>query len=188
MIITRTERLILRNWQDQDRDLFFTINSDPEVMAFFSSRRDRVQSDALFDLNRDRIADTGYGFYALALAPSDKAIGFCGLARADLAPLLSDDTIEIGWRLARPFWGQGYVTEAAERLLAYGFDERDLPEIVSFAVAHNARSIAVMRRIGLTQVPDGDFDHPRVLDSHPHLKRHVLYKMTAADYAARKAR
>ena len=96
---------------------------------------------------------------------------------------LSEDAIEIGWRLARPFWGQGYVTEAAQTLLAHAFEERGLLEIFSFAVASNERSIAVMQRIGLTQVPEGDFNHPRVPDSHPHLKRHVLYRMTAEQYA-----
>ncbi|OQP87876.1 GNAT family N-acetyltransferase [Rhizobium rhizosphaerae] len=186
MIIARTERLTLRNWEEKDRDLFFTINSDPQVMEFFSWRRSRAEADALFDQNRARIAETGYGFYALALSRDDAAIGFCGLARADLAPLLPEETIEVGWRLARPFWGHGYVTEAAERLLGYGFEERGLPEIVSFAVANNDRSTAVMRRIGLSHVPDGDFDHPRVADSHPHLKRHVLYRITAEHYAAGK--
>ncbi|PYE37354.1 RimJ/RimL family protein N-acetyltransferase [Rhizobium sp. PP-F2F-G38] len=176
MIITQTERLRIRNWQESDRDLFFEINSDPEVMTFFPFRRDRADADALFDRNRQAIADTGYGFFALALKETDEPIGFCGLAIPDLAPILPIGTVEIGWRLARRHWSKGYVTEAASALLAFGFETRGLEEIVSFAVADNHRSIAVMKRIGLIRAIDGAFDHPRVPDTHPHLKRHVLYR------------
>ncbi|MCD7110807.1 GNAT family N-acetyltransferase [Rhizobium sp. DKSPLA3] len=177
MIIAETERLRIRNWQDPDRDLFFEINSDAEVMTFFPFRRDRAAADALFDRNRDAIADTGYGFFALALKETDEPIGFCGLAVADLVPILPAGTIEIGWRLARRHWSKGYVTEAASALLAFGFETRGLAEIVSFAVADNDRSIAVMERIGLARDIEGDFEHPRVPDTHPHLKRHVLYRL-----------
>ncbi|CZT35577.1 GNAT family N-acetyltransferase [Rhizobium sp. 9140] len=177
MIITETERLRIRNWQDSDRDLFFEINNDPEVMTFFPFRRDRADADALFERNRQAIAEAGYGFFALALKETDEPIGFCGLAIPDLAPILPVGTVEIGWRLARRHWSKGYVTEAASALLAFGFEMRGVDEIVSFAVTDNHRSIAVMRRIGLIRAIDGDFDHPRVPDTHPHLKRHVLYRM-----------
>lgn len=180
MIVTETERLRLRNWREADRDLFFEINSDPDVMRFFPFRRDRNDADALFNRNRQAIADTGYGFFALALRETDEPIGFCGLAVADLAPLLPVGTIEIGWRLARRHWSKGYVAEGAGALLAYGFEARGLKQIVSFAVADNTRSIAVMERIGLIRDIDGDFDHPRVPDTHPHLKRHVLYRIVRA--------
>ena len=100
--------------------------------------------------------------------------------------VLPGGTIEIGWRLAPEFWGQGYVTEAAEAWLAYGFETLDLDEIVSFAVAENHRSIAVMKRLGMRADPEADFDHPTVPESHPHLKRHVLYRLSRADWQARK--
>ncbi|SER52963.1 GNAT family N-acetyltransferase [Rhizobium sp. NFR03] len=177
MIIAETERLRLRNWQESDRDLFFEINSDPEVMTFFPFRRDRADADALFDRNRQAIADTGYGFFAIGLKETDEPIGFCGLAIPDLAPILPIGTVEIGWRLARRHWSKGYVTEAASTLVDLGFQTRDLNEIVSFAVADNRRSISVMERIGLVRDIAGDFDHPRVPDTHPHLKRHVLYRL-----------
>ncbi|KQS72678.1 GNAT family acetyltransferase [Rhizobium sp. Leaf371] len=178
MIVTETERLRLRNWEYRDRDLFVEINSDPEVMTFFSYRRTRAEADALFDRNRQTIADTGFGFYALALKETDEALGFCGLAMVDLSPILPSGTIEIGWRMARRHWAKGYVTEAARALLAVGFETRGLSEIVSFAVPGNHRSIAVMERIGLVRDADADFDHPRVPATHPQLRRHVLYRGT----------
>jgi RimJ/RimL family protein N-acetyltransferase len=182
MIIAETPRLRICNWREDDRDLFCEINSDPVVMEFFPKRRDRAESDAFFDFNRSRIAETGFGFYALRLKDDDQAIGFCGLAIAGLPGIFADDAIEIGWRLAHPFWGNGYVTEAAIRLLEHGFETRGLSEIVSFAVAQNARSTAVMERIGLKRAEHYDFRSPRVPDSMPHLKQHVVYALSADEW------
>lgn len=78
-----------------------------------------------------------------------ECIGFIGLLDTDHLPFLPAGTVEIGWRLAPEFWGHGYVTEAAEAWLAYGFETLGLEEIVSFAVKDNSRSTAVMERLGM---------------------------------------
>lgn len=182
-----TERLILRNWEERDRDLFFRINSDESVMEFFPFRRDRGEADALLNRLREGIAENGFGFTAIEIAATGECIGFTGLVRADyLEPFLPIGTVEIGWRLAPEYWGFGYVTEAAEAWLTYGFETLGLDEIVSFAVWNNERSTAVMRRIGLRPDPAGDFDHPRVPDTHPELKRHVLYRLSRNDWRERR--
>ncbi len=174
----RTKRLILRNWEDRDSDLFFRINSDDRVMEFFPFRRDRAASDALFDRLRDGIAERGYGFAAVEIIATGECIGFVGIADTSLEPFLPAGTVEIGWRLAPEFWGHGYVAEAARAWLAFGFEELGLAEIVSFAVFDNRRSTAVMERIGMRADPAGDFDHPNIPDTHPQLKRHVLYRLS----------
>lgn len=99
-----------------------------------------------------------------------------------LEPHLPDGTVEIGWRLALRHWGKGYVTEAARALLDYGFSERKLGEIVAIAVPANTRSTAVMTRIGMRPDSKRDFDHSGVPDTHPHLRRHVLYATTAEEW------
>ncbi|MBZ7922409.1 GNAT family N-acetyltransferase [Ensifer adhaerens] len=185
MIISETERLRIRTWKESDRDLFFAINSDPRVMEFFPFRRSRAEADALFDRVGRGIAETGFGFFAVALKAEDRPIGFCGLALTDLEPHLPNGTVEIGWRLATPYWGKGYVTEAASALLRYGFEEKGLDEVVSFAVAANTRSTAVMQRIGMHRDASRDFDHPRVSADYPTLVRHVLYAISAADWRAK---
>lgn len=182
-----TERLIIRNWQDApgDRAFFHEINSDPEVMAFFPHRRTVDELDALFDEVKRRIDETGLCFYALALKETGELVGFCGLNRPDLQPILGADAVEIGWRMARRYWGHGYVTEAANALLRHAFETLKLPEIVSFAVLENTRSTAVMQRIGMHYLRD--FDHPRVPDEASHLKRHALYVITAQQWRASRA-
>lgn len=182
----RTERLILRNWEDRDRELFHRINSDERVMEFFPFRRDRAAADAKMDEFRVDIERDGYGFAAAEIIASGQCVGFVGITATDDLPFLPAGAIEIGWRLAPEFWGMGYVTEAAEAWLAYGFDTLGLGEIVCLAVANNRRSTAVMERLGMTTDPSANFDHPDIPDSHPTLKRHVFYRLAATDWRARK--
>jgi RimJ/RimL family protein N-acetyltransferase len=177
MIILETPRLIIRNWGDRDRELMHEINSDADVMRFFPFRRNRAESDDLFERLQKMITETGFGFYALEEKLSGQCIGFAGLARTDLEPHFPKGTVEIGWRLAHRFWGKGYVTEAGNALLTYAFETLNLPEVVSFAVFNNDRSTSVMQRIGMVLDETGDFDHPNVPDETPHLKHHVVYRL-----------
>ncbi len=182
----RTDRLILRNWEERDRELFHRINSEDRVMEFFPFRRDRRQADAKMGELRETIDRDGYGFAAAEIAATGQCIGFVGITGTDYLPFLPAGTIEIGWRLAPEFWGKGYVTEASEAWLAFGFETLGVDEIVSFAVEENHRSTAVMKRLGMRPDPGADFDHPAVPDSHPHLKRHVMYRLSREGWQARK--
>ena len=176
--IIETPRLLLRNWQEEDRAFFHEINSDPEVMEFFPALRSREESDALMDRIVAMITEDSFGFYALQDKATGDVVGFTGLMRTDLEPFMPKGVLEIGWRLAKRYWGKGYVTEAALASLAYAFNERGQDEVVSFAVHNNHRSTSVMQRIGMVNDPKRDFDHPKVPDSHPQLKRHVLYTIS----------
>jgi len=88
---------------------------------------------------------------------------------------------EIGWRLARSSWGRGYATEAARACLDFAFRNLGLSEVVAFTVPANARSRAVMERLGMRHDAAGDFDHPRLPAGHP-LQRHVLYRLRREDW------
>jgi len=180
----RTSRLLLRNWQERDRDLFHRINSDPVVMEFFPFRRNRAQADAKMDELQAAIERDGFGFAAMEIADTGLCAGFAGLSRPHDLPMFPEKTIEIGWRLAPEFWGKGYATEAAEAWLALGFEAFGLDEIVSFAVAANRRSTAVMQRIGMKADPASDFDHPTIGEDYAHLRRHVTYRLSRGDWQA----
>jgi RimJ/RimL family protein N-acetyltransferase len=178
----RTERLILRNWEERDRALFHRINSDDRVMEFFPFRRSRAEADAKMDEFRATLDRQGFGWAAAEITATGDCIGFVGLSRTDDTPFMPAGTIEIGWRLAPEFWGHGYVAEAAKAWLRYGFETMKLGEIVSFAVTANRRSTAVMERIGMRADPRRDFDHPRVPQGYPHLRRHSFYSITADEW------
>lgn len=134
------------------------------------------------------ISETGLGVYALADRSTDEAMGFCGISPVDLPGILPEGSTEIAWRLATRFWGKGYVSEAAERLVEHSFSTLGLAEIYAFAVHNNERSIAVMRRLGMEHLGNRDFEHPKVPDTHPHLKRHILYRISAIIPKIRKTR
>lgn len=178
MIILETERLIVRNWREEDRELVHRLSHDEQIMEFFPFRLSREESDKLYDRLYTMITETGYGFYALERKDTGECIGFCGLVAMSMEPFFKEGTVEIGWRLIPETWGKGYVSEAAKALLEYGFMEKKLPEIVSFAVHNNERSTAVMKRIGMKHDQSRDFSHPKVSDEYPHLQPHVTYVMS----------
>lgn len=168
-----TDRLRLRAWREGDKGPFAALNADPEVMAHFPSTLPKVESDALADRFQARLLEHGWGIWA---ADVDGAfIGFVGLA-----PVTTEfpfgPAVEVGWRLARPCWGHGYATEGGRAALVHAFDEVGLERVVSFTSVENARSQAVMRRLGMTFA--GEFDHPRLAPGH-RLRRHVLYAIDA---------
>ena len=179
-----TARLSLRHWRPGDRAPFAALNADPEVMRWFPAPLTRAASDTLADRIEADMTRQGWGLWALEERASGAFIGFTGLARPSFdAPFMP--TVEIGWRLARSAWGSGFATEAAGAVVAFAFDELGLDEIVSFTVEHNERSRAVMRRLGMRHDCADDFDHPAVRAEH--LRRHVLYRLTAANWRARRS-
>ncbi len=180
--IVETPRLVLGTWVPADRDLFREINADPKVMEFFPFRRNYEEADALLDKLNGVMTDDGLGFYAVVLKETGEPMGFCGLSHPNLPGVFPDRAVEIGWRLATRFWGNGYATEAAIALLDRVFTVTNLDAVVSFAVEANRRSTAVMQRIGLHRISDLDFIHPRVPDTHPQLKRHVVYAVTRDEW------
>jgi RimJ/RimL family protein N-acetyltransferase len=174
-----TERLILRRWREADHEPFAALNADPDVMDYFPFRLTRAQSDQLISRIEAGFDQRGYGLWALELRATDELIGFTGLDTPSFEAHFTP-AVEVGWRLARSAWHNGYATEAARASLAFGFEEAGLEEIVSVTSIVNLRSRAVMERIGMTHDPADDFDHPD-LEEGDRLSRHVLYRMSALD-------
>ena len=170
----QTQRLILRSWRASDLEPFARMNADAEVMNYFPSVLSRQESDRLVGRIEEHHQAHGFGLWAVEVRATGAFIGFVGLSvpsfQAHFTP-----AVEVGWRLARPFWGNGYATEGAREAIAYGFDFLGLSEIVSFTSMLNLRSIAVMQRLGMSSRSADDFDHPGLPAGHP-LERHVLYR------------
>jgi len=177
-----TSRLLLRQWRDADVEPFAALNSDPEVMRHFTAALTRSESDAFAALVEATIAEQGWGLWAVEVVDGPRFIGFVGLNRPSFEAHFMP-AVEIGWRLARPYWSNGYATEAASAAAAFGFDELRLDEIVSFTVPANERSRRVMERLGMTHDPAEDFDHPRVPEGP--IRRHVLYRLPRETWGGR---
>ncbi len=178
----RTARLLLRDWQEEDRAPFAELNSDPVVMEHFPAPLSRVDSDGLAARISADIKARGWGLWAVEVTEPDRKvpfIGFVGLARPEFDAHFTP-ALEIGWRLARDFWGFGYATEAARAVVDWTRENLGVDEIVSFTTTTNKPSQAVMQRLGMTRDPSEDFDHPRV-DPESELCRHVLYRLRLRD-------
>ena len=174
----RARRLVLRQWRESDLAPCAAMTQDPEVMRFFGVTRDRPQSDAWVGRVRAHFAREGFGIWAIEAPGIADFIGFVGLSRVPGWMPVAAGGIEAVWTLDRPFWRQGYATEAAEAAMADGFGRLGLREIVAFTAAVNLPSRGVMEGLGMLRDPSADFMHPRVPPDSP-LCPHVLYRSVA---------
>jgi RimJ/RimL family protein N-acetyltransferase len=174
-----TGRLVMRRWQDSDRDPFAALNGDAETMKYFPATIDRAASDAFVDQIEERFGRQGYGLWALELTATGEFIGYTGLSSLpDGVP--GAGGMEIGWRLLKRAWHNGYATEAARAALGVAFEGIGLPDVWSMTAVLNEPSQAVMRRIGMVEV--ARFDHPRVPADSP-VRPHVMYRLARAEWA-----
>jgi RimJ/RimL family protein N-acetyltransferase len=173
--LLETERLLLRGWRASDRMPFRKINADPRVMEFMPELLSPSASDAMMQRIEEHFERHGFGLFAAEHLQSGSFIGYIGLAvpRFD-APFMP--AVEIGWRIAFEFWGQGFATEGARRVVDHAFEDLRLERLVSFTAVQNQRSRRVMEKLGMTHDPDEDFDRPSLAEGHP-LRRHVLYRL-----------
>ena len=175
-----SDRIRLRQWREEDREVFAAMNSDARVMEFFRGHLSRVQSDAMVDHIQKHFSEHGFGLWAIEVPGVARFIGFAGLEVPGFTAHFTP-CVEVGWRLAFEYWGYGYATEAARLALGYGFGTVGLPEVISFTSATNQRSRAVMERLGMRRDPADDFDYPKLPEGHP-LRRHVLYRLGSDSY------
>ncbi|WP_350656627.1 GNAT family N-acetyltransferase [Psychrobacter sp. S1-30-MNA-CIBAN-0213] len=177
--VLTTERLYLRQWQPSDFAVFAEMNADSEVMKYFPKLLSPTLSDVIASKCQQLIEDKGWGFWAVSLKGSlqkkDTFIGMVGLNEAH-ADMPFAPNVEIGWRLHKYYWGQGYATEAARASLRFAFETLELDEVVAFTAVINKHSQLIMQRIGMTDTQE-NFYHPMLNPSHP-LAEHVLYKVT----------
>lgn len=174
----KTERLLLRQWQESDLAPFAALNRDPEVMRHFPSVLSAGESDALARKISLVIEKQGWGLWAVEVVDGPRFIGFVGLNEPGFSAHFTP-AIEVGWRLGRAHWGHGYATEAARAAVDFGFGTLELEEIVAMVAPANTRSRRVAERLGMTRDPADDFDHPRLPDGP--LRRHLLYRLARSD-------
>ena len=173
LIEFETERLRLRQWLPQDLAPFAALNADPRVMAYFPALLTRSESDRMADRCQTLIDERGWGFWAAEFKETQRFIGFVGL-HIPSEQLPFSPCVEIGWRLAFQYWGQGLATEAATGALHVGFELLGLQEIVSFTAVGNSRSRAVMQRLHMLE--SGTFEHYQMPEGHA-LRQHCLYRL-----------
>lgn len=154
-----TARLTLRRPRLDDADAFAEINADPEVARFVSASGPlvRAESDLLLRKMIEHWDDHGFGLWMADLRATGELAGFVGLAHPGTMPALAAE-VEVGWRLARAYWGRGLASEGAAVAVDAAFEQRGLERLVCVVDRDNARSLAVARRLGFTLWRE--MDHP----------------------------
>ncbi len=167
-----SQRLGFRNWREEDLAPMCALNTDPGVMEFFPSMPDAQQTAAFVTKMQAQWTELGHCYFAVDRLDHSEFIGFIGLSvpnfEADFLPCT-----DIGWRLKRAAWGQGYAAEGAKRCLEYGFQTLGLSKIIAIAPEINLKSVRVMVQIGMCKVLQ--FAHP-LLFAATHLQPCVLYE------------
>lgn len=139
-----TDRLILRLWSEDDYEQYAALCADPEVMRFLGGKAfDRLEAWRHFAFMVGHWQLRGYGPFAVEEKASGELVGRIGFLNPVGWP-----AFELGWTLARKFWGSGYATEGARRALAYAFEELGKDHVISLIDPQNTSSIKVAERLG----------------------------------------
>ncbi len=157
IVIRETERLVLRQFQRGDAQALHRVFGDPEIMRY----GDGVQTEVwVRNWLRERLEhdypQRGFGPWAVVEKLGRELIGYCGLFY--FPDVGGQPEIEIGYRLARAFWGRGYATEAVLAVRDYGFHTLDLPRLIAMIDPHNTASIRVAEKAGMHYEKDVMFD------------------------------
>lgn len=147
-----TKRMLLRNWTATDAPGFAEMCADEVLMRYVGGVMDVIDAWRRMAVYAGHWSLRGYGPWVLEDKASGELAGYCGVYDPDGWP-----EREINWGLRRRFLGQGLVTEAAERVRAYAYDELAFQTITSCIDLENSPSIAVAHRLGATLDKTVDF-------------------------------
>lgn len=150
------------------------MNSDKEVLKYFSRTDTETESMESFERNRIFLNENSFGLWAAEEKATENFMGFIGLSDRYLEGISFTPCIEIGWRLDKEFWGRGYATEGALEVLKFGQENLKIDQIYSYTARINTPSINVMKKIGLSERPELDFDHPKINAGEP-IRNHVVF-------------
>ena len=147
-----TERLFLRPMNESDVDAVFAMRSDADVMRYIREPQKRGETIDWIRLVSSRWLTEKIGFCSIVEKEGENFVGWCGLWK-----LKETGEIEVGYAIAKQFWGKNYAAEAAGKFLEYGFATLNFPQIVAVAVPENVFSRRVMEKIGMSFDYTGEF-------------------------------
>ncbi len=159
-MILETERLVLDTWQISDWTALHPIATDVEVMRYITGgvpwTDEQIQT--FVDRQLKLYSERGFCRWKLVAKTTGEMIGFCGVGFWRDAP-----DPEIGWWLARRYWGRGLATEAARTALRDAFERARLDRIISIARSENTASTRIMEKLGLRRECEFTTDGLRLL-------------------------
>ena len=175
-----TDRLILRDWREEDWPFFWEGTNTPGVMRWLGGVCDGAKRDAAQQRLLSYERELGHTFWCVERRSDGAILGFCGLKRSNQAggPL---GMMEVGWRLREDAWGRGYAKEAATASLDLAFDRFDAEEVIAMTVQRNTASWGLMQRLGMRRRDDLDFDNAEFDKEDPVI---IVYSADRASWTA----
>lgn len=177
-----TQRLLLREWGEEDGERFYAIMNTPAVMRHLGGVQDRATWNAAFERLKRYQRDYGHSFWLVERKEDGELLGFCGLK---LVNSPGGEHIagqyEIGWRLRESAWGRGYAKEAAIACLDLAFERFRAPHVVALTIGPNRESQGLMLRLGMKRRTDLDFDDRRF---GPEMNPTIVYRIDAEEWPA----
>lgn len=139
---------MLRKWNETDAESLFEYAKDPEVglIAGWPPHRSGEES-----LDVIRNAFSGAECYAVCEKENGKAIGAIELKLNGYTNMTErDDECELGYWLGKPFWGRGYIPEAAREILRHGFEDLGMNTVWCGYYEGNQKSKRVQEKLGFS--------------------------------------
>lgn len=150
-IILETERLILREMNNNDFEALCKILLDEETMYAYQGAFTIEEAHNWLNSQLERYKNYGYGLWAVVLKENNEMIGQCGLS---IQTWKDSEVLEVGYLFQRNYWHQGYATEAAIASREYAFNVLNANEVSSIIRTTNTQSINVALRNGMKKVDD----------------------------------
>jgi RimJ/RimL family protein N-acetyltransferase len=177
-IFLETERLTLRRFTEDDVDHLFDLNSDPEVMRYLTGGEPTPREQI-----RDEIIPFHLGVYERSQfgtwAADDRSTGdFLGWFHFRGSP----EDIDLGYRLRRTAWNEGYATEGSRALVHKGFTHLGVQRVFAHTMTVNAASRRVLEKSGLVLVRTAPYEGPDIIDGSEHGE--VEYELTRSRWEA----
>ena len=173
-----TDRLILRDWREEDWPRFWEGTNTPAVMRWLGGVCDADKRAGAQDRLLGYQRDHGHTFWVVERKADGAILGFCGLKRCNQAGG-PQGMMEVGWRLREDAWGQGYAREAATASLDLAFKRFGADEGVALTVARNTASWGLMKRLGMQRREDLDFANA---DFDPEEPTIIVYSITQREW------
>ncbi len=145
-VVLETERLVLREFRQEDTDALLAVLGDPVAMQYYPAPFPRAEVEDFIRRNRWRYHDGGFGLWAMLLKASGELIGDCGFYVRDVE---GEFDFELGWHVRRDLWGRGYATEAARRCIEYAFSTLGAGRIIALVRPENLSSCRVAEKNGM---------------------------------------
>ncbi len=161
MVIVATKRLLLRRFHIADDKALDAVFGNAEVMRFGDGVQTQAQVRGWLKVCLADYEKRGFGPWAVVEKTSAEVIGYCGLFYFD--DVNGRPEVEIGYRLARKYWGQGYATEALCAVRDYAFNTLGLSRLIALIDPDNIASVRVAEKAGMHYEKDvmlEGYDHP----------------------------